>query len=147
MNYVYIIAVFKVLRHTSLMINSSLRKTLHNTTGLTSTWECRNSWNVVLALSDPTTHVKILFPIKDVYQAGCYIFNSNAFNCVPLLSTPAPVTSVSKSQGVEGPSRVMKKTIQLPVEQPSDVDKLLKQLRALKVGDTSYMAMYFQILA
>ena len=87
------------------------------------------------------------FAIKDVYQASCYIFNSNAFHRVPLLSTPASVTSVSKSQGVEGPSRVMKKTIQLLTEQPSDVDELLKQLRGFKVEEASYMTTYFQILA
>ena len=87
------------------------------------------------------------FAITDVYQAGCYIFNSNAFNRIPLLSTPSPVGSLLKSQGAEDTSRVMKKVVQLPKEQPGDVDELLRQLRGFKVEEASYMATYFQILA
>ena len=52
-----------------------------------------------LSIVRPVHPRKDPFAIKDVYQAGCYIFNSNTFNCMPLTSTPSPVASVSKSQG------------------------------------------------
>ena len=57
------------------------------------------------------------------------------------------MTSVSKSQGVEGPSKVIKKLVQLPKDQPSDVDELLRQLKEFKVEDESYATTYFQLLA
>ena len=66
---------------------------------------------------------------------------------MPLTSTPSPVASVSKSQGVKGPSKVIKKLVQLPKDQPSDVDELLRQLKEFKVKDESYATMYFQLLA
>ena len=74
-----------------------------------------------------------------MYQAGYYIFNSNAFDHVPFLSTTSPVVSVLKLQGVRE-SRVMKKVVQLLKEQPGDVDELLRQLKDLKVKEASYMA-------
>jgi hypothetical protein len=44
-------------------------------------------------------------------------------------------------------SRVVKKTVQFPREQPGDVQDLLKSLRDIKIDDAAYMSTYFQILA
>ncbi|KAF8498434.1 hypothetical protein JB92DRAFT_2834241 [Gautieria morchelliformis] len=69
------------------------------------------------------------FVIKDVYKAGCYIFNSNTFNRTPILSAASPVQSSSiKSQGASGESKVSKKTVQLPEEQPANIGDLLEKL-------------------
>ena len=51
-----------------------------------------------------------------------------------------------KSQGTVGGSQVIKKTIQLPSERPSDVIELLERLQSLKVDDEAYATTYFQVL-
>ncbi|KAF8510322.1 hypothetical protein JB92DRAFT_2831609 [Gautieria morchelliformis] len=58
------------------------------------------------------------YAISDVYQAGCYVLNSNAFTRAPPLSTPSPEASFLQSQGVGEASRVVKKTVQFPSQQP-----------------------------
>ena len=52
-----------------------------------------------------------------------------------------------KSQGVEEPSCVVKRTIHLPRDQPGDIAELLTRLQRFKIDDEAYMAIYFQILA
>ena len=99
-----------------------------------------------LGIIKPTHLREEPFAITDVYQARCYIFNSNTFNRVLFLSTPAPVGSVLKSQGVRESSRIVKKVVQLLKEQPGDVEEHLRQLKGFKVKEASYMATYFQIL-
>ncbi|KAF8469905.1 hypothetical protein JB92DRAFT_3135248 [Gautieria morchelliformis] len=88
------------------------------------------------------------FVIKDVYKAGCYIFNSNTFNRTPILSAASPIQSSSvKSQGASGESKVSKRTVQLPEEQPADIGDLLEKLRGFKVNDKAYATTYFQLLS
>ncbi|KAF8507717.1 hypothetical protein JB92DRAFT_2832685 [Gautieria morchelliformis] len=87
------------------------------------------------------------YAISDVYQAGCYVLNSNTFTRAPPLPTPSPEDSFLQSQGVEEVSRVVKKTVQFPREQPGDVQDLLKHLRDFEIDDAAYMTTYFQILA
>ena len=87
------------------------------------------------------------FPIADIYKAGCYIFNTNTFNHTPLLSVPSPESSVLRSQGVEEPSHVVKRTVHLPKDEPEDITELLTWLQGFKIDDEAYMARYFQILA
>ena len=65
------------------------------------------------------------FPIADVYKVSCYIFNTNTFNHNPLLSVPSPEGSAFKSQGVEEPSHVIKRTVHLPRDQLGDIVELL----------------------
>ena len=99
-----------------------------------------------LGIIKPTHPQEEPYAMTDVYQMRCYIFNSNTFNCIPFRSTPSPVGSVLKSQGVKESSRVMMKTVYLPKEQPGDVDELLRQLRGFKIEEASYWLCIFRFL-
>ena len=50
------------------------------------------------------------FDIEDVYKAGCYIFNSNAFNHMVPSALPTPVSSI-QPQDMAGDPKVVKKVV------------------------------------
>ena len=85
------------------------------------------------------------FDIEDVYKAGCHIFNSNAFNRMVPSTLPTPVSSIQPLD-VAGDPKVVKKVVQLPLEQPSYVMDLLDKLQSYRVEKEVYATMYFQIL-
>ena len=108
-----------------------------------STQEKLERWLGIVKLDHP---LEDRFAIADVYKAGCYIFNSNAFNRMLPSAMPVP-SSGMQSQEMVGGSQVIKKTVHLPLERSSDILELLEKLKSLRVEDEAYAMTYFQVLS
>ena len=88
----------------------------------------------------------------DVFKAGKYVFDVNAFYNSPPEGLDSPSQSQSKSQaGVPG-SQVVTRTVALPASSVSpqtseDFDSLVQRLRNLQVNDPEYANTYARLIS
>ena len=87
------------------------------------------------------------YAVADVYKAGCYVFDANAFDLsLPQTSTPTSFDSSAHPMA----SQVVQTTVRLPTPDQQargdDLSMLVQCLASLKVHDIEYATTYAHLM-
>lgn len=89
------------------------------------------------------------YTVLDVYKAGCYVFDANAFNLNLLQQTTSP-QSFTSDQGHQQASQVIQSSVTLPVHSAQskgeDLGNLVRHLASLCVNDLDYATTYAELV-
>ena len=100
-----------------------------------------------LAITMPDHPRSKPYMFSDVYKAGCYVFDANAFDLsLPQMTLPRPGTDATHQTA----SRVVQTTVQLPTPGiqtgGDDLSTLVQCLASLKVNDIEYATTYAHLM-
>ena len=105
-----------------------------------------------LAITIPDHPRSKPFPVSDVYKAGCYVFDANAFDLnLPLAHmAPTKMGDANKLGGTSS-SQEIRTTVQLPTvptgpPPPEELDTLVRRLASLRVNEVEYATTYARLI-
>ena len=102
-----------------------------------------------LAITIPNHPRAKPYTMLNVYKAGCYVFDANAFNLNLPQQTTSPQTFAS-DQGHQQASQVIQSSVMLPVHSTQskgeDLGNLVRRLASLRVNDLDYATTYAELV-